>query len=122
MRHYSFLLILLLFSLPDIPVAQSPYRFAQEIVAFGKADKDLALVSGMVVFTGSSSIRLWEDLENCFEGYRILNRGFGGSHFSDLLFYADVLILKYRPVKVFIYEGDNDIAEGKPPDKIMKRS
>jgi lysophospholipase L1-like esterase len=63
-----------------------------------------------VVFTGSSSIRMWKNINELFPGQQIINSGFGGSKTSDLLRYTDELILAYRPKKVFIYEGDNDIA------------
>ena len=38
---------------------------------------------------------------------------------SDLLYYCDSVIVKYQPVKVFIYEGDNDIAAGKNVDEVI---
>lgn len=66
-----------------------------------------------IVFTGSSSIRLWRDLEQRFPEYQIVNTAFGGSHSSDLLMYTDKLIVPYNPRIVFIYEGDNDLADRK---------
>ena len=39
---------------------------------------------------------------------------------SDLLYYSDSVIIKYKPIQVFIYEGDNDIAGGKKPDAVLK--
>lgn len=71
-----------------------------------------------IVFTGSSSVRMWEDLQERFPDKQILNMGFGGSQSSDLERYLDELILKYNPVKVFIYEGDNDIQLKKRPRAI----
>lgn len=62
-----------------------------------------------IVFTGSSSIRMWNNIQDAFPKYQIINSGFGGSMSSDLLKYTNDLILKYKPKKVFIYEGDNDI-------------
>lgn len=62
-----------------------------------------------IVFTGSSSIRFWTDVQERFPQYQVLNSGFGGSQTSDLLYHLDNLVLRYQPVKVFIYEGDNDI-------------
>lgn len=66
-----------------------------------------------VVFTGSSSIRMWKNLESMFPDHQIINSGFGGSQSSDLNRYYKELILQYNPKKVFIYEGDNDIASKK---------
>jgi len=72
-----------------------------------------------VLFTGSSSIRLWSDIGTYFSNYTIVNRGFGGSQTSDLLYYCDDLILSLSPSKIFIYEGDNDLANGKTSEQIM---
>lgn len=66
-----------------------------------------------IVFTGSSSIRLWRDLEQRFPEHQIVNTAFGGSHSSDLLMYTHKLIVPYNPRIVFIYEGDNDLADRK---------
>lgn len=75
-----------------------------------------------IVFTGSSSIRFWNDVQQRFPQQQVLNTGFGGSQFSDLEHYLDELILNYKPVKVFIYEGDNDIFAKKKPKNIVKRA
>ena len=72
-----------------------------------------------IVFTGSSSIRMWKDVQQMFPDHQIINTGFGGSQTSDLLYYVYDLIYRYHPKKVFIYEGDNDIAAGKSTDTIM---
>jgi lysophospholipase L1-like esterase len=63
---------------------------------------------------------MWEDLQDRFPDQQILNTGFGGSQASDLLFFLEPLILKYRPARVFIYEGDNDLAEGKRPGQVLR--
>lgn len=73
-----------------------------------------------IVFTGSSSIRLWIDLEERFPKHQILNTGFGGSEAHNLLEHLNSLVLNYNPKKVFIYEGDNDISSGKHPRKIIE--
>ena len=49
----------------------------------------------------------------------MLNRGFGGSIFSDLNFYMEELVLKHEPDMVVIYEGDNDVATEIPLEDIF---
>lgn len=73
-----------------------------------------------IVFTGSSSVRMWSSLKQSFPEQQILNTGFGGSQASDLLYHLEPLVLRYKPKKVFIYEGDNDIAAKKRPREIME--
>lgn len=75
--------------------------------------------SKSIVFTGSSSIRLWEGLDRDFPGKKILNRGFGGSQTDAVAYYADRIIVPYKPKQVVIYVGDNDLAAGKSPEKVL---
>ena len=73
------------------------------------------------VFVGSSSIRFWDNLPELFPDIQVVNSGFGGSMASDVLAYLDELVLDYKPSKVFIYEGDNDIYESKGPSKVVRQ-
>ena len=73
-----------------------------------------------IVFTGSSSIRFWKDVQERFPEEQILNSGFGGSQTSDLLYHLENLVLRYNPKKVFIYEGDNDIFAKKRPKEVIQ--
>ncbi len=116
MRYLFFLLLFV----TAFAKAQGPLRFADEIAAIQKKYDTLWDASKeTIVFTGSSSIRVWKDLESLFPGHQIVNSGFGGSQASDLLAYADDLILRFKPEKIFIYEGDNDISSEKKTKEIM---
>jgi len=103
-------------------VAQDPLRFEDDINRLLAQDNEVDRSNDLIVFTGSSSVRFWLTLQNSFPNYNIINRGFGGSHMSDLLFYCDKLILQYQPKKVFIYEGDNDISAGEERTEILKEA
>ncbi|MBN2321684.1 MAG: hypothetical protein JXR49_21575 [Acidobacteria bacterium] len=50
----------------------------------------------------------------------IIHRGFGGSIMNDALYYADRIVIPYKPRAVLLYEGDNDTAFGIPPEKIIE--
>ena len=101
--------------------AQDPLRFESEIQLLKQRTDSLWNGSkGALLFTGSSSVRMWEDLQERFPDQRILNTGFGGSQASDLLYYLEPLVLEYEPKKVFIYQGDNDLAEGKKAGEVIK--
>lgn len=101
--------------------AQDVAPFAEEVEAIQKKYDTLwDAAKETIVFTGSSSIRIWHDLQERFPEHQIVNSGFGGSQASDLLGYCDELILRFKPKKVFIYEGDNDISAGKTSKVIMR--
>ncbi|WP_276372400.1 SGNH/GDSL hydrolase family protein [Chryseolinea sp. H1M3-3] len=97
---------------------QNSDRFKKEvdsIVALNQAVNK----SDLILFTGSSSIRLWKDLTSSFPNCNIVNLGFGGSEMADLLYFTDQLILSFKPKQIFIYEGDNDISAGRTDEQIL---
>ena len=65
-----------------------------------------------VIFTGSSSIRFWTDVQQRFPEYHILNCGFGGSQTPDLLYHLDKLVFRYQPKQVIIYDTGKMILNG----------
>lgn len=79
---------------------------------FEEQDKVNPPKSGGIVFTGSSSIARWETLVNDMRPLDVINRGFGGSQYSDLNQYAKRIVIAYHPRAVVVYEGDNDLAAG----------
>jgi len=74
---------------------------------------------GGVVFIGSSSIQAWSNMAADFPGVPVLNRGFGGSTLADVVYYADRILLPYRPRLVVLYAGDNDLALGRTPERVL---
>jgi lysophospholipase L1-like esterase len=61
-----------------------------------------------ILFVGSSSFRKWKDVQSYFPGYKIINRGFGGSSLPDVIRYANDIIFPYHPKEIVIYCGEND--------------
>jgi lysophospholipase L1-like esterase len=93
---------------PTHPPVQPP--FWNEIAEFKKQDSLQRPPSGAILFVGSSSFRKWTNLQGYFPGYPVINRGFGGSTFPDVIRYAGDIIYPYHPKQVVIYCGDNDLA------------
>ena len=100
--------------------APDPARFEPEIRRFEESDRASPPAPGGVVFTGSSSIRLWPDLAADFPGVPALNRGFGGSTLPEVIHFAPRVVLPYRPRLVVLYAGDNDLATGRTPRQVLE--
>jgi lysophospholipase L1-like esterase len=100
--------------------AQDPTRFQSQIENIIETTSPLKGKEGLILFTGSSSIRMWGDIQSDFNQGIILNHGFGGSQMSDLEHYLKTIVLDYQPSTIFIYEGDNDISAGKSTKTILK--
>ncbi len=117
MRISLKLLLLALLSAATAAPDPNPARFAKEIDAFDAADAKSPPEKGVVVFTGSSSIRMLK-LAEVFPGLKALNRGFGGSHISEVNHYLDRCVLRYEPSTVVFYCGGNDVWDKKLPEQV----
>jgi len=100
--------------------AQDPLIFKSEVNEISKISVEQDTVPTYIVFTGSASIRIWKDIQTYFPGKKIINAGFGGSQFSDILFYNQRLIINFKPKQIFIYSGDNDLEARGCPGSIFK--
>ncbi|MBA3442157.1 MAG: hypothetical protein H0T92_20040 [Pyrinomonadaceae bacterium] len=95
-------------------------RWEAEIQAFENSDKTKAPETGGVLFIGSSTIRLWKTLAQDFPQLKVINRGFGGSQIEDSLRYADRIIIPYKPHRIILYAGGNDLNSGKTPERVAE--
>ena len=99
--------VFLQFGLANFVKAQP---FIKEIKAFQAADSVLMPPQKAILFAGSSSFRLWKNIQEDFQGYTIINRGFGGSSLPDVIRYTEEILFPYNPKQVVIYCGENDFA------------
>jgi len=89
-------------------VAAQP--FAADIAAFKILDSASFPSKNAILFVGSSSFTNWKDVQAYFPGYKIINRGFGGSALPDVIRYEKDIIFPYQPKQIVIYCGENDLA------------
>lgn len=119
-----FLLSILLALLPAVSLTvaadDSPsLRFEKEIKAYEAADEKNAPPTGAILFTGASGIRLWKTLEQDFPDHQVINRGFGGCHMADVVYYADRIVIPYKPRMIVVQAGGNDLNAGKTPQQVL---
>jgi len=95
-----------------------PSRWEQSMKIFEARDAKNPPVPGGTLFVGSSSIVFWK-LDQSFPGKDYLNRGFGGSTYRDLVHFFDRVVLPYKPAKMVVYSGDNDVASGMSADAVF---
>jgi lysophospholipase L1-like esterase len=115
-------LLILLLSLHTASGAEanaSSNRWEHAIHAFETSDHTNPPPANAILFTGASNIRLWKNLPKAFPDHTVFNRGFGGAEMSDLVAFAGRIVIPYHPKMVIIYAGDNDLAAGKSPERIL---
>ena len=107
-KYFLIAFVLLLSGFAPAQAQQLPFR--DEITAFKKMDSVSPPPKNAILFVGSSSFRKWTNVQEAFPGYKIINRGFGGSTIPDVINYADDIIFPYEPKQIVIYCGENDLA------------
>jgi lysophospholipase L1-like esterase len=90
--------------------AQEHPPFYDEIQQFKKQDSSGFSPPHAILFVGSSSFQKWQDVQSYFPSATIINRGFGGSELTDVIRYANDIIIPYHPRQIVIYAGENDLA------------
>jgi lysophospholipase L1-like esterase len=98
--------------------ARNYSRWEKEIAAYEAADRKNPPPKGGILFVGSSTVRLWKTLADDFPGFKVVNRGFGGSEVVDSTHFADRLIFPHEPRQVFLRAGGNDLHAGRLPKEV----
>jgi len=100
--------------------AVSSAQWARDMEDFAAQDAAHPPPRDAVLFIGSSSIRRWTTLAQDFPGTAVINRGFGGSEVRDSTYYADRIVVPYKPRMVVLYAGDNDLNSGRSVHQVVQ--
>lgn len=124
MRKYFLLFVFVLSLFSHAQAQAEKYERANlwqaEIDALAEIDRRQTPPKDAVLFVGSSSMRKWDNLRNDFPGFNVINRGFGGSHLEDVNYYFDRVVAPFQAKIIFLYAGENDINDGKTPERVLE--
>ena len=109
MKKIKFLLLILVCH-GILNAQENRPAFWKDIQKFKQLDSAIAPQKGAILFIGSSSFTMWKNVQADFPGYKITNRGFGGSTLLDQLRYFKDVVVPYKPKQILIYCGENDLA------------
>ena len=98
---------------------QSHAKWEKEIAAFERSDAATPPPKGALLFTGSSTIRLWTTLAQDYPQQQVINRGFGGSQIADVTHFAARIIFPYAPRAIYLRSGGNDLWAGKSVEQVF---
>lgn len=120
LRVLSLILLLLSGCSPLKQYGENTYAWAlPEIEKFKTLDAVTTYTPGSILFLGSSSIRLWDSLEEDMAPIPVIQRGYGGAHFRDLIFFIDT-ILNQHDLSMVVCFVANDISQSKSDESTEK--
>ena len=93
---------------PLIKYSQSNRQFEQEVSLLESLDLEEKAGEKDLLFIGSSSIRLWDNIQVDMYPYSSVKRGYGGAHFYDLIHFSERLVKNHYPKAILIFVA-NDI-------------
>ena len=93
-------------------------NFEGELKKLKKLVSNKKETNNQLVFYGSSTIRLWRNIESDFSGFNSINLGFGGALIKDLTKNFEDLFKSLNPKYIITYLGGNDLTLGYSAKKI----
>ena len=98
---------------------EPPEIWGNEIKRLKRRVTKLKSQEELIVFYGSSSIRLWVNMQKDLDPLRVLNLGFGGSSYAWCIHYFSEIFNGVTPQKIVLYAGENDLSDGKTPNEVL---
>lgn len=118
---------LIIFSLSSCAPSFTKYQEAAkkwepEIQQLEARDKTSNYRDDAILFVGSSSIRLWDNIENDMSPYPVIQRGYGGAKLSDLIFYTDRLVYphNFRALVIFVANDITGNSDDRTPQEVLQ--
>ncbi|MFT7421645.1 MAG: hypothetical protein ACI9QN_002576, partial [Arcticibacterium sp.] len=110
---------ILLLIISCLVISCSPYKkfadreakWEEEISRLEYKDDSEKYSRDAVLFIGSSSIRIWDNIKEDMAPYEPIRRGYGGAHFSDLIHFTKRLVYPHEFKALCIFVA-NDITGG----------
>lgn len=100
----------------DMAVSWEP-----EIQKLEQKDKEEKDPENAILYIGSSSIRLWKNIDKDMAPYPAIQRGYGGARFTDLIYYTDRIVYphKFRALVVFVANDITGSDQDRTPQQIL---
>jgi enterochelin esterase-like enzyme/lysophospholipase L1-like esterase len=105
------------------PYAAAPVgasRFERVVRAYEAADEASFPPRGAILLAGDSQFYRWKTFQEDLKGYTVVNRGIDSFQLSDLIDYADRIVIPYAPRMIVLHVGGNDVHNGKSPDQVLR--
>jgi len=95
------------------------HGFENNVRLYEAADKTNPPPQNAILLAGDSQFYRWKTVAEDLPGYTVINRGVDSFQTSDLLYFADRLVLPYHARLIILHVGGNDVHGGKTPEQVL---
>ena len=95
------------------------HSYEDNVRLYEAADARNAPPQNAILLAGDSQFYRWKTVAEDLPGYTVINRGIDGFQTSDLLYFADRLVLPYQARLIVLHVGGNDVHAGKAPEQVL---
>jgi lysophospholipase L1-like esterase len=101
------------------PNVAKPHRFENVVRVYEATDKTNPPPRNAILLAGDSQFYRWKTFNEDLPGYTIINRGIDSFETSDLIYFADRLVLPYQARMIILHIGGNDVHGGKSAEQVL---
>ena len=94
-------------------------RFENNVALYEAADKATPPPQGGILLVGDSQFYRWKTLADDLPGYTVVNRGIDSFTMTDVVYFADRLVLPYKPRLIVVHAGGNDVNTGRSAQQVL---
>ena len=102
------ILLLIVSCSPTKKFQETKEKWEKSVEDLNKLNLEITQNEDAILFIGSSSIRLWNTIEQDIEPYSSIRRGYGGAKYTDLIHFTERLVEPHNVKAVGIFVA-NDI-------------
>ena len=95
------------------------HRFENNVRAYEATDRSNTPPKSAILLAGDSQFYRWKTVNDDLSGYTVINRGIDSFETSDLVYFADRLVLPYQARLIVLHVGGNDVHNGKSPERVL---
>jgi lysophospholipase L1-like esterase len=121
-RLWFKLFLVLLLGFGSLAAAQShppAHPFESNVRLYEAADQTNPPPRNAILLAGDSQFHRWKTVAADLPGYTVINRGIDSFQTSDLVYFADRLVLPYQARLIVLNIGGNDVHGGKSPAQVL---
>jgi lysophospholipase L1-like esterase len=96
-----------------------PHRFENVVRVYEAADKTNPPPRNAILLAGDSQFYRWKTFNEDLPGYTVINRGIDSFETSDLVYFADRLVLPYQARMIILHVGGNDVHGHKSAEQVL---